>query len=123
MREYPIKEEKVMKEYNKILTIKNEISGFGGEYEQGCRKMVIAGLEFLDKNKDKNPSFSEYKNIYGVIKENNKDAKLLSSAIVKACPDCSGAMHQATVSHILYIKKNGLEKYLKEMNKDRDKEA
>jgi len=110
--------------YNRIFeikTMKREISGFGGGYERMCRKMLIAGLRWLEQNPKAEPRFLTYKNIYGVIHEDNKDAKVLSKIVVDASKgECSGAMHQAVIGSCLWIKANGLEKYLKEMNK-RDK--
>jgi hypothetical protein len=64
-----------------------EISGFGGGYEETCRKMLIAAVEWLDDHPDADPQFYGYKNIYGVIHEDNDDAKALSKAVV----DASGA--------------------------------
>ncbi len=95
-----------------------EISGFGGGYEDMCRQMVLAGLDWLDANPTADPKFRSYSNIYGVIDEENDDAKALTAAIVAPSKgDCSGAMHQAVVYHVLFIKKNGWEKYCEEMRK------
>ena len=95
-----------------------EISGFGGDYEQTCRNMVVAGLEWLDSNPNSDPQFHGYKSIYGVITEDNEDAKKLSDAVVNASGgDCTGAMHQATISRILWIRKNGWDKYCDECRK------
>jgi hypothetical protein len=96
-----------------------EISGMGEGYEQTCRKMVIAGLEFWDTQPATfYPRYREFENVYGLCIDDNEDAKKLSEAVVKAVEgDCSGAMHQATISHILFIKKNGWEKYKEEMSK------
>lgn len=95
-----------------------EISGFGGGYEETCRAMVVAGLEWLDQNPQANPEFSHYSNVYGIINKENDDAKALSEAVVAAANhDCTGAMHQATISHILWIKKNGWDKYVENMTK------
>lgn len=91
-----------------------EISGFGGTYESACRNMVIAGLEWWDEHPNADPKFQGYKNVYGVINDQNKDAKDLSNAVVKACEDCTGAMHQAVISHILRIRHVGWEQYCKE---------
>jgi hypothetical protein len=93
----------------------DEISGFGGDYEDACRNMVIAGLEWLDEHPTADPQFHGYKNIYGIIEEDNLDAKDLSDAVVKVCEGCSGAMHQATIGHILHIKSVGWNKYVEEM--------
>lgn len=91
-----------------------EISGFGGGYEKACRDMVIKGIKFLDKN-SANPIFSTYENIFGIIKEDNEDAKKLTNAMLAASSDCTGAMMQVCVNHVLYINKNGWDKYVEEM--------
>ena len=93
-----------------------EISGFGGGYEQTCRNMLIAAVERLDAHPEADPQFHGFKGIYGVIQEDNEDAKALSKIVVGASGgDCTGAMHQAVISSALYIKKNGWEKYKAEM--------
>jgi hypothetical protein len=92
-----------------------EISGFGGDYEVDCRNMVIAGLEWLDEHPNADPKFHGFKGIYGVIEEDNQDAKDLSDVVINACDGCSGAMHQATIGHILHIKEFGWGKYVEEM--------
>ena len=94
-----------------------EISGFGGGYEQCCRNMLKAGLEWLDANPESDPQFHGFENVYGGICEDNDDAKALSKAVVDAADDCTGAMHQAVVSKILWIKKNGWDKYVEAMSK------
>lgn len=94
-----------------------EISGFGGGYEQTCRNMLKAGLEWLDENPQVNPEFHGYENVYGIIIEDNDDAKALSKAVVDGSEDCTGAMHQAVISSILWIRKNGWEKYIEVMSK------
>jgi len=95
-----------------------EISGFGGGYEQTCRNMLKAGLEWLDENPQAKPEFHGYKNVYGVIIEDNDDAKQLTKAVVDAADnDCTGAMHQAVISSILWIRKNSWEKYVEAMSK------
>lgn len=103
-----------------------EISGFGGGYEITCRRMVLAGAEWLANNPASNPEFVGFKGIYGVIKEENEDAKSLSKYITADAitgGDCTGAMHQASISHIMFIRKNGWDKYCEEMSKPDDKEA
>lgn len=103
--------------YKKIKIMKREISGLGGRYEKECRNMLIAGLRWLDENPNANPVFKGHQNIYGVINEENEDAEKLSNIVVQECQDCSGAAHQAVIMSVLWIKKNGIEKYLEEMNK------
>ena len=95
-----------------------EISGFGGSYEDACRKMVVAGLEWFDNHPLAEPKFHGYKGIYGIISEDNDIAKELSKVMVDASGgDCTGAMHQATVSHVLWIKEHSWEEYVKKMKK------
>ena len=101
-----------------------ELSGFGGGYEEACRKMVVTGLEWLDAHPKADPQFHGYENIYGVIIEENDDAKQLSKAVVDATGgDCTGAMHQCTISHILWIHKNGWETYCAKRREAHAKEA
>lgn len=100
-----------------------EISGFGGGYEEGCRKMVVAGLKWFDEHPDADPKFHGYEGIYGVISEDNEDAKQLTEVMVAAPGEhgCTGAMHQATVGHVLHIRAVGWDKYVEEM-REGDKE-
>lgn len=93
-----------------------EISGFGGSYEEACRKMVIAGLEFLDKNPEMDPKFSVYENVHGIINEKNEDAKKLTKAMSDAIAgECTGIMMQACVFHVFHIKQYGWPEYVKKM--------
>lgn len=103
-----------MHEYTEAM---DEISGFGGDYEAACRAMVKAGCEWWDAHPDAKPEFHSYKNIYGIIVEENQDAKDLSEATIAPVRDFgpTGAMHQAAIGHILFIHKNGWEKYVEEM--------
>ena len=92
-----------------------EISGFGGNYEDICRRMVKDGLEWLDEHPTADPKFLRYEGIYGIISTDNEDAKNLSKAVTASVNDCTGAMHQATISHILHIKEVGWDIYVEEM--------
>jgi hypothetical protein len=93
-----------------------EISGFGGGYEDACRKMVIAGMEWLDAHKEANPTFEQFKNIYGLTTGENEDMKKMQDAMNAVVDDgCSGAMMQASTNHVLYAYKNGWDKYISEM--------
>ena len=96
--------------------IKSEISGFGGTYEKSCQEMVVAGLEWFDEHPKATPKFTGYKDVYGIVSEDNPDAKNLSKTVTNAVNDCTGAMHQATISHILHIHEVGWEIYVQEMN-------
>jgi hypothetical protein len=97
-----------------------EISGFGGGYELCCRAMVVAGLEWLDAHPGAKPEFHGWRGIYGVIVDDNEDAKALSLAIEEAAKaqgrgGATGAMHQAAVTHILTIRDKGWDWYVAEM--------
>ena len=93
-----------------------EISEYGGSYEDTCRVMLKTGLEYLDKNPNSKPEFYGHKNVYGLIVEDNNDAKVLSEIVIEASGgDCTGAMLHAVISHILFIKENGWNKYVEQM--------
>lgn len=88
-----------------------EISGFGGAYEEACRNMVYAGIVWLEKHPGADLKAHSYRNVYGILTADSDDAKALEKAVVSVCPDCSGAMHHATMAACLYIAANGWEKY------------
>jgi hypothetical protein len=106
-----------------------EISGFGGSYEEGCRLMLKAGMEWFDENPDADPVFKGMEGVYGLMMENNDDANALSEAILNAPfvdPDtgedttvreygATGAMRYAVITSVLWIKKFGWDAYVKEM--------
>lgn len=107
-----------------------EISGFGGGYEAVCRAMVLAGIQWLDGHPDADPQFHGYRGVYGLIQEDNEDAKALTAAIMdapvpgvqaRAGDDCTGAMHQAAVSHCLAYKRLGWDEYCRQL-RDRESE-
>lgn len=96
-----------------------EISGFGGGYEACCRKMALAGMKWCDDNPPADPKFHGYEGVFGVIAEDNDDAKALSKAINDAADGggATGAMHQACVSHALAYRRLGWDAYRAEMMK------
>ena len=97
-----------------------EISGLGGEYEQACRDMMISGLRWWDQHPLANPIYSKMEGVYGIIHEENDDAKQLTKAAVSACGDCTGAMHQAVIEHIMVIRANGWDWYVRAMSESED---
>jgi hypothetical protein len=106
----------------KIISIKNitEISGFGKYtgYEKACQDMLQAGFVFLETHKDKRKlTATAYQNVYGIFDPKSEKAKELSKAVVKAHPDCTGAMHQAVMGHLFYIAHNGVDKWKEEIKK------
>ena len=101
-----------------------EISGFGGDYEQACRKMVIAGVEYLEKNKNIDFSFKEYENIYGILAETSEDTDKIIKAMIAANDDfgATGGMVQATLNHVKFIYEKGWNKYVETMIKDKQED-
>lgn len=89
-----------------------EISGFGGGYESACRDMVYAGLAWLDQHPGADLKAKTFQNVYGILSAESDDAKALEKAMTSACPDCSGAMHQATMSICMWIAKNGWDAFV-----------
>lgn len=101
-------------EYTKEM---DEISGFGGGYEATCRAMVIAGIEWADKKKGADPKWKESPQLIGITIDENDDAKELQKVMLEASgDDCTGAMMQACMNHVLYILKNGWDEYVKTMS-------
>lgn len=94
----------------------DEISGFGGGYEATCRKMLKNACLWGNSHPEANPKYSGFKEVYGLCTDDNADAKALDKAIMDGINDATGAMHQAVVSHYFFIRKNGWEKYIKEMS-------
>lgn len=100
-----------------------EISGFGGGYEATCRAMLVAALEWLDAHPQIDPRFYGYQGIYGIISEDNEDAKALSeAAVAPSGGDCTGAMHQAVITSALWIRKHGWDAYVQQMSRKEDQE-
>ena len=103
-----------MKEKIEDIRKISDISGMGGGYEATCQEMLQKGFEWLETNKKAKLKGHTYHNIYGIFEPDSKDAKELSDVITKDT-DCTGAMHQAVMSHLFYIWKNGLENWKKEI--------
>lgn len=92
----------------------DEISGLGGGYEKCCQAMLDAALQWLDVHPDAEPRFKGNSNVYGLIAEDNDDAKALSkAAMVPADGEATGAMKHAVIGHSLWIQKNGWDAYVK----------
>jgi hypothetical protein len=105
-----------------------EISGFGGGYENVCQSMLEAGVKWLTErmkaDKQTNLQMHGYKNVYGILVADSDDAKALEDVVVRAAGgDCTGAMHQAVMSRLGYIAKNGWDAYCAELRKHEAEEA
>ncbi len=102
-----------------------EISGFHEGYEETCRFMVTKGLEYLDKQLGKEkPEFMTYKNIYGIVKAINDKAKGLEDYLWNEPEKYygpsygpTGAMIQASISHICWVLNHSWAEYIDEMSK------
>lgn len=94
-----------------------EISGFGGPYEACCRRMFFAGAAWFDAHPLADPRYLGSPQIYGIIMEDNHNAKELTAAITGAAGDhgCTGAMHQAVVGHCLAYRRLGWNAYCQEL--------
>lgn len=89
----------------------DEISGFGGGYEETCRKMVVAGVEWADAKGDADPQYKEFENIYGITTGENADAKAMQDAMLKAadkrlhsaqlCEACKHSWNEYLVEDLL----------------------
>lgn len=100
-----------------------EVSGLGGDYEECCRAMVLAGVEWTDKHPGQFPEFSEIAGVFGLINPKDGPAKELVDVVVQAANrfgkgDPSGAMVHATVGHVLFIASKGWDVYVARMLKD-----
>lgn len=96
-----------------------QISGFGGGYERACRAMVKAGLDWFDAHPDAKPQYRGWKGVYGVLADDNADAKALDAAVVAAAEPkgATGAMHQATVSIVLWVRAHSWAEFVKAKSK------
>ena len=101
-----------------------EISGFGGGYERTCRAMVSAGCNWLSEHAEADPQFHGFKGVFGIIAEDNEDAKTLSKVVLDASGgNCTGAMHQVAIGHIFAWRRFGSWlAYQREMRKHDDAE-
>lgn len=95
-----------------------EISGFGGGYEETCRNMLYGALAHLDEHcatpEEKTQAVTSF--VEQIHSSFPTQEHPLENAIMDACKDdCTGAMHGAVVSHLLYIIKNGWDKWSSKM--------
>lgn len=103
-----------------------EISGFGGDYERGCRAMVLAGIKWLDENPKKHPQFEGFKGVFGLVMDHNDAAEELTKAImdaqvvlddgrtIRAGEEATGAMHHAAVQNCLAYRRLGWDEFCKQ---------
>jgi hypothetical protein len=98
-----------------------EISGFGGVYEECCKKMVIAGMQWIDDHPDANP---QYGNTHRLHKSTypNKDMADMQDAMNAAVDyQCTAAQMHSTTIHVQYARTHGWKQYIKHMELISDK--
>ena len=101
--------------------VMGEISGFGGGYEKCCQDMLEAGCKWLAAHPAATLEGRTLKNIYGIFEADSQDAKDLEEVILSAADgEATGAMHQAVMSRLFWIAKNGWDKYVEELSKPAD---
>lgn len=106
----------------------NEISGFGGSYERGCRCAVIAGAEWCRDHPKADLQIEVFNNVFGYARAVSEDAQALKKAIdeaeftmddgrkVQLGDELTTAMSHATINHVLYIAKHGWDAYVEKMS-------
>lgn len=103
-----------------MKNIKNiaDISGFGKThpYEKACQSMLQKGWDWLQNRSNVKLKAYTYQGVYGILTPDSNEAKELSEVISTAVDGgCTGAMHQAVMQHLMYINKNGIDKWIKEI--------
>jgi F0F1-type ATP synthase membrane subunit a len=80
-------------------------------------------LEWCDQHPVAKISFIQLKGITGLTDDESPDCVKMQEEMLKAAnDDCTGAMMQATLNHIMYIRKHGWDHYVKEMTKRKFKQ-
>jgi hypothetical protein len=95
-----------------------EISGFGGDYEEQCQKMLEAGVKHIEERRlsGDDVKLSGIVGVFGLCFPENQPTKDLEKAVVDSVGgDLTGAMHQAVMMRLAYIAKNGWQRYCEEL--------
>lgn len=96
-----------------------ELSGFGGEYEDACRRMFYAGLTWLENYPNSDLRAREYENVFGIFIPGSEDAQKLEDTMMAEEPECSGNMMHQAMNHLFFVAKQGWEKYVEASKKNR----
>jgi hypothetical protein len=96
-----------------------DMSGFGGSYEFTMQKMLENGERFLAANPGAVGKWKAWENVTGIMLSEDDDAKRLETAVMDGINDATGAMHQAVIMHLIFIARNGRDKWLSEFPEDR----
>jgi hypothetical protein len=101
-----------------------EISGFGGGYEAVCQDMLEAGMRWIFDHPEAGPEYKGSPQIFGVVLDNNAEAKALDGAILAGAKgEATGAMHYAVVLRCLAAKRLGWEEYCRQCREHEAKET
>jgi len=102
----------------KFTASMNEVSGYGGAYEDACRAAVCAGAAWFAAHRDADPIF-----IDGL--PHNNDAESIAATIgntaftsenTKLGDFLSTAMFTMVMFHVYYIAKHGWNAYVEKMS-------
>lgn len=99
------------------------ISGFGGDYEDTCQRMLWRGVAYLAEMKPPQEMWKQARqsaHIVGVMTTEGDDLKALEAAIIRPGDDVSGVMHQAVMNHLAYIHQHSTAEWLTEGKQHRD---
>ncbi len=104
-----------------------ELSGFGGRYEEGCRRMTIAGFQFLQQHHGDKPDIKALQNVFGLTMAENEAGRQFERAMLEAPmgdgtvgDEATGAMvHQSTI-HAFKAHELGWKGYLEALGKEAD---
>ena len=88
-----------------------EISGFGGDYEETCQRMLSAGVQWLAP-REATITVREYEGVTGIVKLEGNDTEELSRVVIAAGEGCSGAQHHAVMSRLAWIARYGWVAYV-----------
>lgn len=102
-------------EQNEIEIV--NMTGSGGEYEEGCRELFLACLEYFEDN-DLSPE-----EIVDEDEEGNLDSEVseeLPNEIgYRDTEDLEGPQLSAALSHALYVRRFGYKSWIENANNDR----
>ena len=97
----------------------DEISGFGGGYEQCCQDMLEAGVEWILDHPEFEFDAEGFQGVTGIIYANNEETQELMRTIIDASrnqdgvAEASGAQVHGVMLRLGFIASKGWEAYAK----------
>ena len=93
--------------------------------EQACQAMFNAGMVWLSSRENPDLKAQGLKGVYGIVVPTSPDAKELEDVCAKACPDGgpTGAMIYAVMGRVIWVSRNGWDKYVSECKTRHAKEV